>query len=130
MILLLDTQVLVWSQVNQRQLTKAAVSAMQRARKRGDLAVSVFTLYEVAGMMERGRLDRRGSIETSLRYFTDGIAVKPITLEIAALAVEFPQDFPRDPGDRIIAATARVENVPLITADERIRACKLVKTIW
>lgn len=129
-MVLLDTQVLVWSQVNPRQLSKAALSAMQRAKKRGDLAVSVFTLYEVAGMMERGRLDRRGSIEASLRFFVEGISVKPITLEIAALAVEFPAEFPRDPGDRIIAATARVENIPLVTADERIRACKLIKTIW
>jgi PIN domain nuclease of toxin-antitoxin system len=32
--------------------------------------------------------------------------------------------------DRLIAATARAENISLVTADEGIRASPLVKTIW
>ena len=32
--------------------------------------------------------------------------------------------------DRLIAATARAEGVPLVTRDEGIRASKLLKTIW
>ena len=32
--------------------------------------------------------------------------------------------------DRIIAATARAEGIPLVTADESMQACPLIKTIW
>ncbi len=32
--------------------------------------------------------------------------------------------------DRIIAATALAENIPLITADQHIRRSRVVKTIW
>lgn len=53
-----------------------------------------------------------------------------LTPTVAALATQFPDDFPRDPADRIIAATARDRGLPLVTADERIRACPLVQTIW
>jgi PIN domain nuclease of toxin-antitoxin system len=56
--------------------------------------------------------------------------VQPITPEIAAFAVELPSSFPKDPADRLIAATAMVEGAPLVTADERIRQAKLVQTIW
>jgi PIN domain nuclease of toxin-antitoxin system len=47
--------------------------------------------------------------------------VEPIAPEIAAFAVQLPSNFPQDPADRIIAATAIVDGAPLITADERIR---------
>jgi hypothetical protein len=46
------------------------------------------------------------------------------------LAVRLPAGFPKDPADRLIAATAIVEGVPLVTADERIRQAKVVQAIW
>jgi PIN domain nuclease of toxin-antitoxin system len=51
-------------------------------------------------------------------------------LEVAALAAQFPDDFPRDPADRLIAATARAEGMTLITRDQRIRQSPLLKTLW
>jgi PIN domain nuclease of toxin-antitoxin system len=56
--------------------------------------------------------------------------VEPITPEITAFAVQLPSSFPKDPADRLIAATAMVEGAPLVTADERIRQSKVVRTIW
>jgi PIN domain nuclease of toxin-antitoxin system len=56
--------------------------------------------------------------------------VKPITVEIAALAAQFPENYPRDPADRLIGATARAESIALVTQDENIRSCTLLKTIW
>ena len=56
--------------------------------------------------------------------------MKPLTAEIAALATQFPDNYPRDPADRLIGATARAEGLVLITRDENIRRSPLVKTIW
>jgi len=58
------------------------------------------------------------------------VTLKPITPNIAALATQFPDDYPRDPADRLIAATARAEGLALITRDESIRRSPLLKTIW
>ena len=41
-----------------------------------------------------------------------------------------PVDMLPDPMDRSIAATARTEDIPLVTADQRVRGCTLLKTIW
>jgi PIN domain nuclease of toxin-antitoxin system len=49
---------------------------------------------------------------------------------VATLATQFPGDFPADPVDRIIAATARSEGMALVSRDERLRASRLVDTIW
>ncbi len=54
----------------------------------------------------------------------------PMTPEIVALAVRLPSDYPKDPADRLIASTAIVDGIPLVTADERVRQAKVVQTIW
>ena len=83
-------------------------------------------------MFARGRLAPRGSVEASVRTFFEeaGAEVKPITTEIAALATQFPEDFPHDPADRLIAATARAEGMALVTRNERMRRSPLLKTVW
>jgi PIN domain nuclease of toxin-antitoxin system len=58
------------------------------------------------------------------------VTILPITLEIAALAAQFPADYPSDPSDRLIGATARAEGMTLVTRDERIRRSQLVRTLW
>jgi len=44
--------------------------------------------------------------------------------------VRLPPEFPKDPSDRLIAATAMVEGMPLVTADQRIRKSKVLETVW
>jgi len=61
---------------------------------------------------------------------SSGVSVCPLTPMVAALAVQFPEDYPRDPADRIIGATARAEGLTLITRDEQIQKSRLLKTIW
>jgi PIN domain nuclease of toxin-antitoxin system len=61
---------------------------------------------------------------------TEGITVRPITPEIAALSTQFPDVYPRDPSDRLIGATARAEGLTLITRDARILDSPLLKTVW
>jgi PIN domain nuclease of toxin-antitoxin system len=81
-------------------------------------------------MLARGRIRRSGTIESSLVLLLQDVIVLPITPQIAALAAEFPRDYPGDPADRIIGGTARAEAVPLITDDERIRRSPLLRTVW
>jgi PIN domain nuclease of toxin-antitoxin system len=44
--------------------------------------------------------------------------------------VTLPATFSKDPADRVIAATALVGGLALITANEHIRNSKVVRTIW
>jgi PIN domain nuclease of toxin-antitoxin system len=71
-----------------------------------------------------------GTVEGSIRQLVQGITIIPVSIEVAILTVQFPPDFSSDPTDRIIAATARAEGLPLLTADQRILSCSLLKTIW
>ncbi len=81
-------------------------------------------------MLARGRIRRYGTIESSLDLLIEGVTVLPITPEIATLAAQFPRDYSGDPADRIIGGTARAEGLILITRDERMRRCPLLRTVW
>jgi PIN domain nuclease of toxin-antitoxin system len=129
-VILLDTHVVAWAADDPKRLSRDATSAIQRARRGGGLAVSAMTVWELAQLVASGRVQVYGSVETSVRALIQDITVIPITPEIAALTTQFPEDYPRDPADRIIGATARAEGLTLVTRDERIRKCPLLKTVW
>jgi len=84
----------------------------------------------VAWQIASGRIQGYGTVEASLVRFLDGVTMRPVTPEIAAIAAQFPADYPRDPADRLIGATARAEGMTLVTRDERIRRSSLIRTVW
>lgn len=131
-MILLDTQVLVWLVAQPQRLSPRAASAIRRAHKSDGLGIASITLWELGMLFARGRLRTSGTIEASVRLVTDsaGVIVKPITSAIAALATQFPADYPADPADRLIGATARAEGLALVTRDSGIQSSGLLKTIW
>lgn len=129
-MILLDTHVVAWAADDPKRLSRDAVSEIRRARRGGGLAVSAMTLWELALLVARGRVQVYGSVETSVRALIEDMTVIPITPEIAALATQFPEDYPYDPVDRLIGATARAEGITLVTRDERIRRSPLIRTVW
>jgi PIN domain nuclease of toxin-antitoxin system len=74
-------------------------------------------------IMQRGRI----AVDMPLDAWLDSIefqpliTILPLTTKIAAESVRLGDDFPRDPADQIIVATARCHGLTLITADEHIR---------
>jgi PIN domain nuclease of toxin-antitoxin system len=129
-VILLDTHVLIWARDDSHRLSRNAASAIRRARRSEGLAVSAISLWELALLLARGRIQVYGTIDESIRILVKGVTVWPITPEIAALSAQFPDDFPREPADRIIAATARAEGFALVTRDEKIRSSPLLRTVW
>lgn len=130
-MILLDTHVVVWLAFDQEQISKKARNAIDDARKNADgLAISDITLLELATLASKGRIRLDISLESFLQEVEARFIVLPISGRACARIAGLPASYPKDPADRIIAATALVEGLSLLTADREIRRSRTVQTIW
>ena len=129
-MILLDTQVVVWLALRPDLLSSAAVEAVRAARAEDGVAISDKTLWEIAMMVAKRRIDVQGSAIDFLRATEQETSVLPIDSAIAERSMTFSPKFPKDPADRIITATALVHGLALVTADPAIRASGEVPCIW
>lgn len=130
-VILLDTHVVVWLAFDPKQISRKARTAIDDARKNaGGLAISDITLLELATLAAKGRIALRISLESFLQEVESRFVVLPINGRACARAISLPSTYPKDPADRIIAATALVEGVALVTADREIQKSREVQTIW
>jgi len=131
-MILVDTHVVIWLAGDPRRLSRRAVAAIEQARRDegGGLAIAAFTLFELAYLVVRKRIEVTLSVESFLEDIALRFVVIPLNAPIAARAVQLPSTYPKDPMDRIIGATALVEGLELVTADENIRRSKVLPTIW
>ena len=119
-MILLDTHVVVWLALDQTHLSKKARAAINEARENGDgLAISDITLLELATLSSKGRIRLEISLESFLEEIEARFIVLPISGRACARALGLPATYPKDPADRIIGATALVEGMSLLTADQR-----------
>jgi PIN domain nuclease of toxin-antitoxin system len=128
---LVDTHVVLWLALEPARISKKATAAIEQTRERGQgLAISDITLLEIATAEGKGRITLNCSLETFLSEIEARFVVLPITSKVCVRAMALPAAYPEDPADRIIAATAMVEGVALVTADEAIRRSRSLPTIW
>lgn len=130
-VILLDTHVVVWLAFDQAAISRKAKHAIDAARRDAQgLAISDITLFELAMLVSKGRLELSISLESFLREVESRFVVLPMDGRTCARAVTLPPSYPKDPADRIIGATALVEGLPLLTADRGIRRSRALPTIW
>ena len=126
---LLDTHVFFWLGSELSRLSRPARRAVEHATQLqlADISLRELSLLARSGRIDLG-LDPADWMETMLS--SHDIEVVPISTRIAARSVNIAQNFHGDPADQLIAATAIELDVPLITADERLRKSEAVRTIW
>ena len=112
-----------------RRLSREQLRAIESsARRRQPLAISAISLLEIAMHVHNGKIE----IDGPLDEFLDTLATSPFQLLALSPAVAFEAGSLKalkDPADQVIAATARVHGLRLVTSDQRIIASNLVSTI-
>lgn len=125
---LLDTHAWVWWLNRQRGLGRRALAALDGLAPDDRPLVADVSLWEVAMLVQRGRLVLREPLGSWLEAASHPrvITVVPIDAAIAAASAGLPAAL-RDPADRLIVATSRTLQVPLLTHDVAIARTRLVK---
>lgn len=128
-LVLLDTHAWIWYATDSRDLSRAASRAVNRAAR---LGVHPVSCWEVASLVERGRLRLRLDVAEWVRHALQRPRVEllPFTPDAAVRAARFGASLPADPADRFIVAAALEAAAPLVTRDARITESRAVRVIW
>lgn len=130
-MILVDTHVVIWLALETANISKEARAAIEETRQSGQgLAISDITLLEIAQIEKKHRIKLNASLETFLSEVEARFVALPMTGRVCVRAMGLPAGYPKDPADRIIGATALVEGIPLVTADDDIHRSKALRTIW
>jgi PIN domain nuclease of toxin-antitoxin system len=128
----LDTHAWLWWVTSDRRLSRRARTTIDKAAARGELWVSMISIWELAKKIEKGQLalDRPLDEWLDAALSAEGLQVAEITRPVLVDSCRLPQPFHGDPADQIIAATTRTHGAALVTRDARLRDYAHVRTAW
>ncbi len=125
---LLDTHAFLWFVFDDPRLSEradAVISDPEVAK-----LLSVVSLWEVVIKQQLGKLRLGSDVATFFDRQVSGRLVEVVPLELGHLvAYDALPLVHRDPFDRALVAQARVEGVPLVTADARLAEYD-VEVVW
>jgi PIN domain nuclease of toxin-antitoxin system len=132
---LLDTQAWIWTVLDHPRLSRRARATLNALPDDERVGIAAISLKEAAWHLARGRVavgERFGSWSLWLRAAAASphLDVMPLTTDVAVESEQLGTSFPQDPADCLIAATARVHDLILVTSDARIRKSGAVRTLW
>ncbi|TFH04483.1 MAG: type II toxin-antitoxin system VapC family toxin [Spirochaetales bacterium] len=117
--IILDTHIWLWLMEGDPRIGAAAAELAESATSYGGLHVSALSIWEVAMLERANRVAFSVPLEAWLEeaLSTPGFSVLALDSRVAAESVRLPGDFAGDPVDRLIVATARVNDAVVVTSD-------------
>jgi PIN domain nuclease of toxin-antitoxin system len=121
-MILFDTHAAIWAGVNDPRLGEASRRLMERAAAEDAARISAITPWEIAMLVAKDRVALGKPAGDWVRAFLaqPGVEIVPLTPDIAVDAGMLPDSIHGDPADRIIIATARAMDCPVLTADGKM----------
>jgi len=128
MKLLLDTHIWLWSHLEPSRLSKRVLTELDKPDNQ--LWLSPISIWELGVLCQKGRVRLDEDVDTWV-----GKALRrgpmqdaPITHEVAqeTMRLRLPH---RDPADHLLAATARVFDLILVTADEQLAGVRDLRVL-
>ena len=118
-LVLLDTNALLWLRLGDERLGGRTRGEIERAWVSNALAVSAISFWEVAMLVNKGRIRLSEDVQAwRHEHLGQGVVEIPVDGEIGVRAANLA-DFHVDPADRLIVATALAGH-RLVTSDRRI----------
>lgn len=128
MRILLDTHAVIWAAFSKNRLSEKARAVLEN--KANELVVSAASAWEIATKVRLGRMPGAEELESDFagRLQRAGYRLLSIDVTTALRAGRFSGDH-GDPIDRILAAQALAEDIPIVSIDSRLDVF-CVRRIW
>jgi PIN domain nuclease of toxin-antitoxin system len=127
--ILLDTHAWLWLVSEPGLLSDGATQAIAQAER---LLLSSISPWELAIKHQQGRL----RFDFPIREWMDAalsvprLELVPLSPEVAIRSAELRGIVGRDPADSVIAATAIISDVPIVTRDRVLSMSDTVRVVW
>ena len=130
MKILLDTCCIIWAISQPKALSYLAAKLL--VAEDSEIFVSPISAAELACAIDRGRIELNQHWKKWFRYYIglNGWQLSDIDLDVIEEAYCLPETFHADPADRILTATARMNDYTLVTADNKILNYPHVDAVW
>lgn len=129
-MIVLDTHALLWWALDPEKLSSEALRVVAEMEHRGGFASSI-SLWEIGIKAKRGKLDLPIGVEELARRIERGGVVELVPVDtgtwLRSLTLAWDH---ADPADRVIAATAMMRNVPVLTKDAAMHAFRELSCVW
>ena len=125
---LLDSHAFLWFVLDDQRISKEARSIIEDSKNK--IYFSAASAWEIAIKTKLARLKIKGEFESFIieQLSTNSFVPLSITISHSLYTERLPQ-IHKDPFDRIIIAQSKLEDLPLISKDKKIRKYKLAM-IW
>jgi PIN domain nuclease of toxin-antitoxin system len=128
MKLLLDTHIWIWMVLEPARLSRRVASALDHAENQ--LWLSPISVWELLMLTQKGRVQLNEDTVAWTRRTLEQLQLHeaPLTTEVA-LETSTLSLVHSDPSDRLIAASAKVFELTLVTADEKLIAASGIQVL-
>ncbi len=120
---LLDTHLWLWLQKNDRDfIDEILIAEVEDWQRKNQAYVSAASIWEIAILVSLGRIKLPSLVEEWVRTGTtgDGFRLLELTPDVLIESTRLPGELHRDPADRMLLATARLEDLTLVTRDKAL----------
>ena len=129
-MIVLDTHALLWWALDPDKLSSEALRVVTEMEHRGGFASSI-SLWEIGIKAKRGKLELPIGIEELARRIERGGVVELVPVDtgtwLRSLTLVWDHS---DPADRVIAATAMMRGVPVLTKDAAMHSFGELACVW
>ena len=122
---LLDTHIWLWGMLEPSRIGPKTLLELRDSAN--EIWLSPISTWEALLLHAKGKIHLSLDLADWLAESTAGTREAPLTHEIALVAQQLPLH--QDPADRFLAATAKVLNLTLVTADERLLGLGGIRTL-
>lgn len=130
--IVIDTNIVIWYFGDYSRLSKRAETTIDEIAETGTIFVASISIVELTYLAEKNRV--ASAVITKLREALDdsstSFRLAELSREVADEIENIDRSIVGDMPDRIVAATARHLDIPLVTSDGNIRKLSNVETIW
>ena len=126
MKLLLDTHIWIWMRQEPKRLSHRIQQQLQE--QANELWLSPVSTWEVLLLHAKGKVKLEVEANAWVAEAIQGFREAPLTHDIVVISQQLPLPH-ADPADRFLAATAKVLDLTLITADLKLLGLREITTL-